>query len=46
MLLKPSNVNEALHYLSVENGIYQHPFFPSEISDEICEICENGKICI
>ena len=41
--MKPSNVNEAMRYLSKENEKYQHPFFPSEKSNEKCEICENDK---
>ena len=41
--MKPSNVNEAIKYLLKENEKYQHPFFPSEKSNEKCEICENDK---
>ena len=43
ILMKPSNVNEAIFNLSKENGKYQHPFFPSRISNDICEICGNQK---
>ena len=43
ILMKPSNVNEAMSYLSKENGKYQHPFFPSKKSNEICEICKSDK---
>ena len=39
LLLKPSNVNEAILYLSEEHGKYQHIFFPSKKSNNICEIC-------
>ena len=30
IILKPSNVNEAIHYLTKENGISQHIFYSSK----------------
>ena len=43
LLLKPSNVNEAILYLSEKNGKHQHIFFPSKSSNNICEICGNEE---
>ena len=43
ILLKPSNFNEAVHYLTKENGIYQHIFFNSPNKDDICDICGEKK---
>jgi hypothetical protein len=43
LLLKPLNVNEAILYLSEENGKHQHIFFPSKSSNNICEICGSEK---
>ena len=40
---KPSNVNEAIHYLTKENELVQHNFLPSiKLLDE-CEICGEKK---
>ena len=39
IFLKPSNVNEAIHYLTKENGIYQHIFYSSKKNKDSCEIC-------
>ena len=36
--MKPSNVNEAILYLSEENGKRQYIFFPSKKSNNACEI--------
>ena len=43
IFLKPSNVNEAIHYLSKENGIYQHIFYSSTKNKDLCEICRESK---
>ena len=43
IFLKPSNVNEAIHYLSKENGIYQHIFYSSTKNKDLCEICREKK---
>ena len=43
LLLKPLNANEAILYLSEENGKHQHIFFPSKSSNNICEICGSEK---
>ena len=43
ILVRPSNVNEAIHYLSKENGKYQHIFYPSTKSLDVCEICGFNK---
>ena len=42
LILKPSNVNEANHFLTKENGLYQHIFYPSSKNSERCEICREG----
>ena len=39
LLLNPSNINEAVHFLSKENGINQHIFYESINKEDICEIC-------
>ena len=39
ILLNPSNLNEAVHLLSKENGINQHIFYESLNKEDICEIC-------
>ena len=41
---KPSNINEAIHYLTKENGIYQHLFYDSSNKKDCCEICREKKI--
>ena len=47
IFLKPSNINEAIHYLTKENGIYQHIFYSSIKNKDSCEICgEKGNIHI
>ena len=43
IFLKPSNVNEAIQYLSKENGIYQHIFYSSIKNKDSCEICGEKK---
>jgi hypothetical protein len=43
IFLKPSNVNEAIHYLSKENGIYQHIFYSSTKNKDSCEICREPR---
>ena len=40
---KPSNLNEAVHYLTKENGIYQHIFYDSPKKENYCEICGEEK---
>ena len=44
IFVKPSNVNEAIHYLTKENGIYQHFFYDSSNKEDCCEICGEKKI--
>ena len=41
---KPSNLNEAVHFLTKENGIYQHIFYDSPNEEDSCEICGDKKI--
>jgi hypothetical protein len=43
IFLKPSNINEAIHYLSKENGIYQHIFYSSIKNKDFCEICREAR---
>ena len=40
---KPSNLNEAVNYLTKENGIYQHIFYDSSNNEDSCEICGEKK---
>ena len=42
-LTNPSNINEAVHYLSKENCIFQHIFFNSLKKEDSCEICGENK---
>ena len=44
LLLKPSNINEAVNYLTKENGINQHIFYESLNQEDTCEICGEKKI--
>ena len=37
--IKPSNANEAIHYLTKENELIQHNFVPSTKLLDECEIC-------
>ena len=43
LFLKPSNVNEAIQYLTKENGIYQHIFYSSAKNKDSCEICQEAR---
>ena len=43
ILKRPSNVDEAWHYLSKEKGLYQHIFYSSENDPRICEICQEKE---
>ena len=43
IFINPSNVNEAIHYLSKENGINQHIFINNKNNSNICEICGEKK---
>ena len=43
IFLKPSNIEEAVNYLTKENGVYQHIFYNSDNDDEFCEICGENK---
>ena len=43
IFVKPSNVNEAIHYLTKENGIYQHIFYSSKNNKDFCEICREPR---
>ena len=40
---KPSNVNEAVHFLTKENDIYQHIFYDSPNDEDVCQICGEKK---
>ena len=44
LLLNPTNLNEAVHFLTKENGIYQHIFYESPKQKDICEICGEKQI--
>ena len=44
ILANPSNISEAIHYLTKENGIYQHIFFDSPNKEDSCEICGEKQI--
>ena len=44
IFFKPSNISEAVHYLTKENGIYQHIFYNSSNKEDICEVCGEKKI--
>ena len=44
LLANPSNLNEAVSYLSKENGINQHYFYSSPYKKDCCEICGEEKI--
>ena len=41
LLLRPKNISEAVYFLSKEDNLYQHIFYPSKLNNN-CEICE-GK---
>ena len=41
---KPSNINDAVNYLTKENEIYQHLFYDSSNKEDYCEICGEKKI--
>ena len=43
---KPSNINDAVNYLTKENGIYQHLFYDSSNKEDYCEICGEKKLII
>ena len=43
LLQRPSNVNEAIHYLTKENGVFQHMFYSSTKMNDACEICGESK---
>jgi len=43
ILVKPSNVAEAVNYLTKEKGIYQHIFYNSPNKEDCCEICGERK---
>ena len=44
ILLKPKNINEALDFLTKENGIYQHDFMERHGKNDVCFICgESSK---
>ena len=43
LILKPTNVSEAMEYLSKKDGLYQHIFYPSSENINKCEICGNKK---
>ena len=37
--MNPSDINEAIDYLTPENGLYKHFFFPSKKNPDACDIC-------
>ena len=39
LILKPTNISEAIEYLSKKDGFYQHPFYSSKKIFNKCEIC-------
>ena len=44
ILLKPNDINEAIDFLTKENGIYQHDFMKRYGKNDICFICgESSK---
>ena len=44
ILLKPNDINEAIDFLTKENGIYQHDFMKRYGKNDICFICgESAK---
>ena len=44
ILLKPKDINEAIDFLTQENGIYQHDFMERHGKKDICFICgESAK---
>ena len=43
LYIMPSNVNEAIEYLTQRNGLYQHKFYPSRKSVDSCDICGEKK---
>ena len=42
-IFRPPNVEQAIEYLSEENGIIQHCFIEHIISNNKCYICQKGK---
>ena len=43
ILQRPSNANEAIHYLTRQNGLFQHIFYSSTKNNDVCEICGESK---
>ncbi len=43
ILIKPSNIDEAVNLLTKENGVYQHIFYNTLNDDEFCEISGEKK---
>ena len=43
LFAKPVNLNEAVSYLSKENGINQHYFYSSPYEKDTCEICGDQR---
>ena len=44
LFAKPSNVNQAVHFLTKENGIYQHIYYDSFNNEDSCQICGEKRI--
>ena len=42
-ILHPANIEQAIEYLSEENGIIQHYFFQNSIQNDKCFICGKGR---
>ena len=43
ILLKPKDINEAIDYLSIENGLYHHDFMERHGKKDICFICGESE---
>ena len=44
LLLKPNSIEEAIRYLTEDNGIYQHHFYESRSGNkDLCFICKKGR---
>ena len=44
LLLKPNSIEEAIRYLTEDNGIYQHHFYESRSGNQdLCFICKKGR---
>ena len=39
ILLKPKDINEAIDFLTMENGVYHHDFMERHGKNDVCFIC-------